>query len=309
MDEEVAKLYRVVLATNGPVKLGPGAEELVPVQVAKDFGWRSQICEAIHPKIGKPWMFGLHQCSYARVWTEEEERILQEIGRRLADTMTGLLMYRDLHESEERYRMVFENSPVSIWEEDFSAVKAIFDDLKNQGVTDIEQYLTKHPETVLHCAEQVKIIDINQATLALHGAATKEELFAGLVNTFTPESFETFRKELVCLWNGGTNMTQDAVVKTLTGEPRQVTVYFSICPGTEQTFSKILVSLIDITERHQAEEQIMALNEQLENRVRERTAELAAKNTELERMNKIFIGRELRMIDLKKRIRELETET
>lgn len=44
----------------------------------------------------------------------------------------------------------------------------------------------------------------------------------------------------------------------------------------------------------------------LEERVRERTAELEGKNQELERMNRLFVGRELRMRELKERIAELE---
>ncbi|MFA6149208.1 MAG: MASE3 domain-containing protein [bacterium] len=159
-----------------------------------------------------------------------------------------------LRESEERYRMVFENSPVSIWEEDFSGVKSLFDDLKKEGVTDIESYFARHPETIRQCADMAKIIDVNRAALALHAAANKKELLAGLVNTFTPESFDTFRQELVCLWNGGTEMTRDSVVKTLAGDTRNVTVSFSVCPGYEGTLSKALVSLTDITERKRVEE-------------------------------------------------------
>lgn len=44
----------------------------------------------------------------------------------------------------------------------------------------------------------------------------------------------------------------------------------------------------------------------LEERVRERTVELEEKNRELERMNRLFVGRELRMRELKARIAELE---
>ena len=185
------------------------------------------------------------------VRTEELATTNQRLQQELAERQRAEALLR---ESEERYRLVFENSPVSIWEEDFSGVKTLFDDLKKQGVTDLEPYLDQHPETLQHCAESVKIVDVNLAAFSLHEAADKEELLAGLVNTFTPESFDTFRREMICLWNGGTKMTRDAVVKTLTGDLRNVTVYFSVCPGYEETFAKVLVSLIDITQRKQVED-------------------------------------------------------
>jgi PAS domain S-box-containing protein len=64
----------------------------------------------------------------------------------------------------------------------------------------------------------------------------------------------------------------------------------------------------DITERKQMEASIRKLNEELEERVKQRTAELEIKNAELERMNKIFVGRELRMVELKERIKMLEKQ-
>jgi len=75
----------------------------------------------------------------------------------------------------------------------------------------------------------------------------------------------------------------------------------------------ILGLVRDITERKSAEEERVAhvhslekITAELEARVRERTAELEAKNEELARLNKLFIGRELRMVELKERLRQLE---
>ena len=65
----------------------------------------------------------------------------------------------------------------------------------------------------------------------------------------------------------------------------------------------------EIEERKHAEEELYKLNALLEKRVIGRTAELEKKNADLETMLKAFVGRELRMLDLKKQIAELEKST
>ena len=115
MKPEAAGLMRTVLNSSGPVRFDPGCEYPLAEEDAKRFGYRSQISMALYPRTGKPWMFGLHQCSYPRIWTPQEERLLQEIGRRLADALTGLLAYGELRESERQYRLLAENISDVIW--------------------------------------------------------------------------------------------------------------------------------------------------------------------------------------------------
>jgi PAS domain S-box-containing protein len=67
-------------------------------------------------------------------------------------------------------------------------------------------------------------------------------------------------------------------------------------------------TMSDITERKQAEEKFQKLNEELEQRTTEHTTKLETKNKDLESINKVFVGRELRMAELKKQIVELEKD-
>lgn len=64
----------------------------------------------------------------------------------------------------------------------------------------------------------------------------------------------------------------------------------------------------DITDRKKAEESLQKLTETLELRVKDRTAQIEAKNEELQRTLRVFVGRELKMVELKKRISELEKQ-
>src|SRR4030095_5543817 len=118
VDPEIAKVFQSVRASGGPVRFGPGAEHRLPAEAAKRFSIQSMIGMAIYPKGDKPYMLGLHQCSYPRVWTPQEERLFQEIGRRLEDELTSLLMFRTLGESERKLEEASRLAHVGYWERD-----------------------------------------------------------------------------------------------------------------------------------------------------------------------------------------------
>jgi signal transduction histidine kinase len=101
-DPEVASVSRTALESNGPVRFDPESGHALPAQLGERFDVKSMIAIAVYPKVDKPYLFGLHQCSYRRVWTLQEERLFHEIGRRLADALDTALMVRDLRESERK---------------------------------------------------------------------------------------------------------------------------------------------------------------------------------------------------------------
>lgn len=77
----------------------------------------------------------------------------------------------------------------------------------------------------------------------------------------------------------------------------------------ESNNETILLAIEDNTERKQIEKEKENKKQQenLEELVKERTKELEDTNNELERINELFVDRELRMKELKEKIKEFET--
>lgn len=166
---------------------------------------------------------------------------------------------RELAASEKRLRGMFENSPISLWEEDYSQIKNYFDQLRTDGVTDCREYFLAHPDVVDACMGMLRVLDVNRKTLEMFGAKSKEELIQNLDKVFHDEMRAHFQKELTDLWNGKLSYETEGVNYTLSGEPLHVHLYLSVVPGYEQTLGRVLVALEDVTARRKAEDYLRYL--------------------------------------------------
>lgn len=190
-----------------------------------------------------------------------------------------------LRESESRYRCLFEDAPISLWEEDFSDVKKLIDDLKNSGVRDFRTYFEEHPQEVTRAINMVKILDVNQATLELYGEKDKTKF----LQKYLPKNaidliFNEFYKELVAFAEGKLRYEGEFSGKTESGE---ILYHFSrifIPTGYEENWAKVLVSGLDISEQKKTERALQRAKEELEQRVSERTSDL---NRSLDRLKEV----------------------
>ncbi len=159
-----------------------------------------------------------------------------------------------LRASEERYRDLFENSPIALFEQDFSAVKQRLEALHNQGVTDFWAFFEEHPEVVTECIASIKVTDMNKAALKLYGASSKAELLAGLDRFVPADAYGLFQKELIWITEGRAEYEWEGVNQTLAGERIDIHLHLSAVPGYEDTMAKVLVSIDDITGRKKTED-------------------------------------------------------
>lgn len=102
--DDLKENCRLALQSNEPVPLGLANTVKDVPKEAVAVKAHSAMLIALHPKVGRPWLMGLHQCEVDRRWTSEEKRMYQDISGRIADALSTTLFYRDLEENQERLR-------------------------------------------------------------------------------------------------------------------------------------------------------------------------------------------------------------
>ncbi|WP_137891975.1 GGDEF domain-containing protein [Ramlibacter sp. 2FC] len=171
---------------------------------------------------------------------------LEDVTERTRATM-------ELQRSERYARHLFERSPVSLWVEDFSGVKRLLDEVRAQGIEDFPVFLKVHPEFVTRCMREIRVIDVNQLTLRMFGAASKDELLNELERVFRDEMQASFAEQLIDLWNGKLFQQREVLNYALSGDAIHIHMQFSVLAEHAEHWDLVLVSLVDITARKKAE--------------------------------------------------------
>ena len=159
---------------------------------------------------------------------------------------------KKLHESKARYKLLFESSPVALWEKDFTQLYAYFDQLRKKGVNDFRTFFDQNTNELKKCAQKIKVINVNKAAIKLHGEKNKEDLLGSLNSVFTESSLNVFKEQNIAFANGQTEFKSEAKVKTLSGQFRNILLKIKIEKKSSGKV-KALVATPNITEQKQAE--------------------------------------------------------
>ena len=102
----------------------------------------------------------MHQCSYARDWTQHEIRLFREIGRRITDALNGLLFLRDLRENEEKFKGITENATdVTIVLDENGVCRYVNPIIRKYGFTP-DDVIDKNYSIIIHPDYILKIQDL-----------------------------------------------------------------------------------------------------------------------------------------------------
>ncbi len=190
----------------------------------------------------------------------------KEIGSVLAsyscEALRAAKVAEELQKSELRYRALFENSPVALWEEDFSLLKQHLEKIEEQGISDFNAYFTLNPDQVRKCIKMIRITDVNHATLKLYEARTKDQLYGSLDKILFRDAHALLKNEILAVADGKM-FKMESENQTLSGRKLHVQIKSSIPPGFEKSWEKVYISVVDFTERVEAEKRQEVLEAQL----------------------------------------------
>jgi diguanylate cyclase (GGDEF)-like protein len=171
----------------------------------------------------------------------------------LDDVTERVAAQRLRDESAKHARSLFDRSPVSLWVEDFSAVRSLLESIRTRGITDFATFIKVHPEFVTRCMQEIRVIDVNHETLRMFGAPDLQTLLGNISRVFRDEMRESFAEQLQDLWNGKTVQQREVLNYSLSGEALNIHMQFAVQDDRLDTWDLVLVSLVDITARKKAE--------------------------------------------------------
>ena len=83
---------------------------------------------------------------------------------------------------QNKYKIIFDNSPVAIIEVDYSPLLPLSQQLEEQMVTNIRQFLSENSDLVKKTYRKIRIAEANTAAFILFGVKGQKDLLARLTH-------------------------------------------------------------------------------------------------------------------------------
>ncbi|MBD3402905.1 PAS domain S-box protein [candidate division GN15 bacterium] len=161
-------------------------------------------------------------------------------------------------DNEEKFRRIFENTSVSIWDIDLSSIKAAADELAKAGVGSFRRYLNENPDYLEDAFEKVSIHDVNPHTLEMFEADSREQFLEKVLELTSPGMDKVMTDLMIAIADRKTHFETEGVALTMKGRLARHLISAAL-PHRAEEYEHILICVMDITARKEAEERVASM--------------------------------------------------
>jgi signal transduction histidine kinase len=166
-----------------------------------------------------------------------------------------------LKDSERRYRSIFEQSRVALWERDYSQVRAFLMTLKADGVSDLREHVKTHPEIIAACIALIRTVAANKAARELLGTIGDDSA-TGSMRPYLAPNDATFFDLMEAIFNDERSFEGKGQLIAADGQPKLVLMSMSL-PDDPSRFDRVVVGVVDITEREMTQKALLEAQAEL----------------------------------------------
>ena len=156
----------------------------------------------------------------------------------------------------DRYRSLFENDDLVLWEQDFSEARAYAERLADTG-DELRAVVDQNPAELLNIFERVDVHMVNDAALDFYGADSKGQLVSNLGELMTPATREGLTEMWQAVLDGERYVRKECQFVPLDGEEVKHELMELYVPERHaDDYSLVFTTGTDITERKEREQQL-----------------------------------------------------
>ena len=152
----------------------------------------------------------------------------------------------------------FINLSIPAWQEDFSEAANFIQKLEKQGITDLKNYFDDHPVKFIDLIKEIKICHLNKAAEPF---TDKKQV--SLYDLFKPDSYLSIIEQFNTILKKESKITSELTAEKTDGEKKYYIIKWLAIEPEKNNYSRVVVTLINITDRRLVENKLQETNRQL----------------------------------------------
>jgi len=168
--------------------------------------------------------------------------------------MLGLIFNNEEQKKaeHEHYKLLFENTGISIWDQDRTEYNEILNSYKTKGIKDIKAYMAENTSKLFDLYKSIKLNKVNQATLKLFKVENAQEIDQHYNSFLQEESIGFLLDETDHFYHGKTEFKRNKTFYRKNGDKIETIISIRI-PKPAESFAHIPLNIYDISDLKKTE--------------------------------------------------------